>query len=476
MYNTNGVFATGEALNDGEGNAVATISTVTTFGFGDVKQYKFTTGGGTADSVLDVNVALPGSGPILSNHSAGSATITATLSNFKSQLRVGDIVEFSNNGASHKATVTAVTNNFVFTISTITSASIANGALTSQIIRTRPELKEGDKKKLLTPLGYDAVKNTNNNNTINPSGRFRTSVEVTGISGTQAGVNAGSGLEWVNATDNDDFIVIITSGTNVGQIMSNGNGFTTTSVNAASASLSFDSSLTNTDIIVVGTVTSADRSGKSKSTERMKVLEINDSLGSANGLTTVTTGFGTRVEDSSISLGCADVFKIKAIFESTNSLSPIIPNLRYTNLIGTLAIDDVITGDESGSRARIVSTTGDYIYFIPVEDDVFTDGETMTSSTATFKIQSGGIVRGSTNITDSYDLDDGQRDQFYDYSRIVRKPGFTAPTHKVLVIFDRFFTSNGINPYTVDSYTESDSKLFHHMMVWNLEMFLISVL
>ena len=83
----------------------------------------------------------------------------------------------------------------------------------------------------------------------------------------------------------------------------------------------------------------------------------------------------------------------------------------------------------------------------------------MTSSTATFKIQSGGIVRGSTNITDSYDLDDGQRDQFYDYSRIVRKAGFTAPTHKVLVIFDRFFTSNGINPYTVDSYTESDYKI-----------------
>ena len=43
----------------------------------------------------------------------------------------------------------------------------------------------------------------------------------------------------------------------------------------------------------------------------MKVLEINDSLGSSNGLTQVTGGFGTRVEDSSISLGCADVLKLK---------------------------------------------------------------------------------------------------------------------------------------------------------------------
>ena len=31
---------------------------VTTYGFGDVKQYKFTTNGGTADAVLDVRVAL----------------------------------------------------------------------------------------------------------------------------------------------------------------------------------------------------------------------------------------------------------------------------------------------------------------------------------------------------------------------------------------------------------------------------------
>ena len=137
----------------------------------------------------------------------------------------------------------------------------------------------------------------------------------------------------------------------------------------------------------------------------MKVLEINDSLGSSNGLTQVTGGFGTRVEDSSISLGCADVFKIKAILESKNTSSPQIPYLQYTNLIGTFATDEIITGSSSGSRARIVSTTSNRIYFIPVEDDVFTDGEDMTSPNATFKIVSGGIVKGATNITDNFDLD-----------------------------------------------------------------------
>ena len=45
--------------------------------------------------------------------------------------------------------------------------------------------------------------------------------------------------------------------------------------------------------------------------------------------------------------------------------------------------------------------------------------ETMTSPNATFKID-GTPVIGST-ITDLYDLDNGQRDQFYDYSRLVGK-------------------------------------------------------
>ena len=147
----------------------------------------------------------------------------------------------------------------------------------------------------------------------------------------------------------------------------------------------------------------------------MKVLENNDSLGTSNGLNQVSGGFGSRVEDSSISLGCADVFKIKAIFESKDSSSPQIPYLQYTNLIGTLGVDEVITGTSSGSRARIVSTTGNRIYFIPVEDDVFTDGEDMSSPNATFKIVSGGIVSGSTEITDNYDLDDGKYDKLDSY-------------------------------------------------------------
>ena len=455
----NGTFAVGEVVKDALGTTIGTISSIKRYNMGDVKQYSFNTGGGTADAVLDVKVALPGSGPILSGHSGGSATVTSTLSNFASQLRIGDIVEFSNNGASHRARVTTVTDNFNFDITRLGSTTLANGALTSAVIRTRPEIKDAEKKQLLTPLGYAAVKNTNNNNTVNPSGRFRTAVTSISVSGGNATATAGAGLKWVNGSDNDDFIAVVTAGSDAGKIYSSGNGFSLTGSTANVDALSLTGMSNATSIDVIGTVSSADRSGKAKTTERMKVLKIAGSVGSANGLSQVNDGHGTRVEDDLISLGCADVFKIKAIFESTNSNDPVIPHFQYTNLLGTLAIDDVITGDSSGSRARIVSTTGNEVFFIPIEDDKFTDGETITAPNATLKIQTFGIDLGSTDVTDNYDLDNGQRDQFYDYSRLVRKAGVAAPTHKLLVVFDRFFTSNGVNPYTVDSYAASDYKI-----------------
>ena len=114
-----------------------------------------------------------------------------------SQLRIGDVIEFSNANLAHKAKVTAVTDNFTFNIQNFKSGNqFANGALTSPVIRTRPEIKEASKKKLLTPLGYPAVKNTNNNNTQNPAGYYRISVSTTVNGSGEASANAGAGLLW----------------------------------------------------------------------------------------------------------------------------------------------------------------------------------------------------------------------------------------------------------------------------------------
>ena len=62
----------------------------------------------------------------------------------------------------------------------------------------------------------------------------------------------------------------------------------------------------------------------------------------------------------------------------------------------------------------------------------------------------GNLVVG-TDITNRFTFDDGQRETFYDVSRIVLKPGFNPPSGQIVVAFDYFQHSQG-DFCTVDSY------------------------
>ena len=57
-----------------------------------------------------------------------------------------------------------------------------------------------------------------------------------------------------------------------------------------------------------------------------------------------------------------------------------------------------------------------------------------------------------TDITDRFDLDNGQRDNFYDIGRLKLKTGELTPTGRLLVDFD-FFSHGSGDYFDVDSYT-----------------------
>ena len=257
---------------------------------------------------------------------------------------------------------------------------MTNTAITGQIVRSRAEIKEAQKNKLLTYLGYDAIKNTNKNNTQNPSGSFRKYFAGGAASGGVLAFNAGSGLVFTNSNNNDTFLLINND---------NGDIIQAPQTDVASGQIVTVSSLSGTNnYSLIATVSASDRTAKGKTTERMKILKLDKSVAaSANGVTqqnSVGDGYGYRVDDARISLGCGDVFKIKAIYEANGSAASAdstIPNVMFANLVGTLGTDEVVTGDASGARARIVAIGGnnDKMYFIPVEDDKFTDGETVTA-------------------------------------------------------------------------------------------------
>ena len=68
---------------------------------------------------------------------------------------------------------------------------------------------------------------------------------------------------------------------------------------------------------------------------------------------------------------------------------------------------------------------------------------------------STAATTSDTDITSRFDLDNGQRDNFYDIGRLVRKPGAQAPTGRLLVTFSYFEHGTG-NFFSVDSYSGFD--------------------
>ena len=73
------------------------------------------------------------------------------------------------------------------------------------------------------------------------------------------------------------------------------------------------------------------------------------------------------------------------------------------------------------------------------------------TSTNPPKVDANGNLISGTDVTYKFTFDDGQRDTFYDVSRIVLKPGFDAPSGQLVVAFD-YFEHSSCDFCTVDSY------------------------
>ena len=74
-----------------------------------------------------------------------------------------------------------------------------------------------------------------------------------------------------------------------------------------------------------------------------------------------------------------------------------------------------------------------------------------------------------TDITDRFDLDNGQRDNFYDIGRLKLKTGALTPTGRLLVNFD-FFSHGSGDYFDVDSY-----QVLYHMVLYHLIHLILQV-
>ena len=133
----------------------------------------------------------------------------------------------------------------------------------------------------------------------------------------------------------------------------------------------------------------------------------------------------------------------------------------------TLAID--LGSTFNGSKIKILATISASVVgaktktttgaTVTVNTAVLSSGEINLAKADVHKLTtvhmaadfSTAATTSDTDITDRFNLDTGQRDNFYDISRLVRKIGKAAPTGRLLITFD-FFAHGAGNFFSVDSY------------------------
>lgn len=183
---------------------------------------------------------------------------------------------------------------------------------------------------------------------------------------------------------------------------------------------------------------------------------INTSIG--DGLT-YNAYYGLRVQDEEISLNVPDVSSILAVYESLDSGIPVLDSLVFSSLLnvtGAAIIGENITGQTSGTVARIVTKpSSNTIGIVYLNSNRFVQGENVVFAESNLSGAITGINLGRyKDITNNYFLDKGQREQYYDYSRIVRTKTTTEPSKSLTIIFDYYSvpSSDTGDVFTVLSY------------------------
>ena len=219
-----------------------------------------------------------------------------------------------------------------------------------------------------------------------------------------------------------------------------------------------------TNVVVNSTVKKNGIKNKKKEYTRSEKVTVSNTV---SGVSTSITGltqnnfYGTRVEDREISLNLPDAVKIIAVYESYDTNAPSLDSLEFPSGLGldtNSILGEKIVGRDGGAIAQIVTrSSATEVEVVYLNSNRFVVGELVDFQESAIATTVQVINEGDyQDITNKFYLDKGNKEQYYDYSRIVRKNDGYIPTHQLLVIFDYYSipTNDNGDVYTVNSYDE----------------------
>ena len=477
---TSGTFIEGEQIiiNDDESVTRSTVS-VKVWEVSDIKSvfqatsaYSGYSKDFSADTVLQGKTPKGfGAGDEISITAAGA--VTAPGRNFLG-IRSDSIISYPILDAAHNGLETfnrvvsveadglSMTVAGVSTITGVTDGGLPTSTVSPTGIRVMtPTILNNESSGLYAPLGFNDVSDVNLTNST-----LLVTKALTGQSTNGSGVLsfnvAASGISsaFYSAFDAERYSIHYGDGT-IEDLTSD--QFTLTDAGLTATIKGCTPSQTGT--VVVNTTIRKDAiQSKQKVYVRSERMSVNKTI---VGVSTVSNGltenkfYGLRVQDKEISLNVPDVANIVGIYESLDGNVPILDKLIFVGGLGlntNSILGERVVGSTSGAVAQITSRdSATQIEIGYLNDKKFIIGETVTFQESNIVANLINTTLGSyLNITDKFTLDKGQREQFYDYSRIVRRSTFAPPTSQLLVIYNQYQVPGGDagDVYTVASYDD----------------------
>ena len=492
LRQTSGTFAKGEILLINGIESSRSVTEVRAYNTQNIKSVKQNTPfSGTndfkADSILD-SFSFPGavSQLVISAASGNPATSTVTSPGRTFVgINTDTVIRYQQTGTSvetYNRVSSVASDALSFEISAISSVSgVFNGALPTSNVQVNGFLGAPIVRGSGTLFAPLPERNTSNID-LSTSQLFLidqlTGKDVDNADNTlqinTSDISGITDISWVNF-DQERFAVGYNGG-GIGTITSDSFDLSGNVVTLRG----LDSGQSNNDTIVNVTLVKNKIQSKIKNYTRSTVLFVNRSKLKESGSVVATSKndgltyneyYGLRVQDEDISLNYPDVSKVLAVYESLNNNNPSFDIIEFpviANVGSNAIIGENIIGSTSNAIARVVtnnatnpaSGSANKLGIVYLNGNKFSVGEVVSFEESEIDTQVDSITNGNySNITKSFKLNRGQKNQYYDYSRIVRNKNTKEPSRPLLVVFDHYTvpTNDTGDVFTVDSY---DSERF----------------
>jgi len=474
LYQVSGTFYTGEQIIINGIDNGRTISSIIDYNLSDVHQIvsnSSITGLGTftADPILNQFKPLSNSATVSS-----AGTVYSSTENFAYGLKIGDIVSYavaSSTVPTHNRIISIDSGLRKFNVEATTSVSnVCNGSLpsadivVSDLSKVSLKISNISNSYLYVNLNNDNISSLDltDSNIV-----FKKSYVVDITSNSYNAVLETDPNLVLEPFDEEDYLLTY-NGTgeveslNDQKIVISGRTISLSSLTVASGK---------------ATLTVTWRKINSKTRKKVYnrcnsiIISNSSSVSSGVGATTLNDGltysnvYGTRVQDNQISLNLPDVESVLDVIESSTTNDPQTPYITLINLSSNLSNGikgERIVGD-SGSVGVVVNSIpgSNQIDFVYLNENVFSVGEKIRLEESQIEGTIDTYRLGDGSIKDSFLFDNGQRSEYLDFSRLIRKKDVSSPTKKIKIIFNNYIinSSDDGDFISVDSY---DKERYSH--------------